>query len=65
MMQKINKKTVYGSVRRSVELDKLLEKEIQELADEKIWSWSEMAYHLLRSAVAERKRKRGIKEDNT
>ena len=62
-MQKINKKTVFGSIRRSVEVDKCLAKEIQELADEKLWSWSEMSYQLLRSAVAERRRKRGMKED--
>jgi hypothetical protein len=65
MNHKIDKKTVYGKIRRSVEVDMVLCKEIQELADEKIWSWSEMSYHLLRSAVAERKRKRATKEDNT
>jgi hypothetical protein len=63
-MQKINNKTVFGKKRMSVEIDKILEKEIQSFADEKLWSWSEMAYHLLRSAVSERKRKR-VKENNS
>lgn len=54
-------------VRKTVEIDTDLAKSIQELADDKKWSFSYMSYVLLQQSVKERSRKRkaGTKKDNT
>jgi hypothetical protein len=61
MQNEDKKKSVYGPVRKTIEMDKILEKHIQSMADEKNWSFSYMSYCLLRTQVAERLRKKGMK----
>jgi hypothetical protein len=59
--------SAHDKVRKTVEIDTNLEKSIQEMADEKIWSFSQMAYVLLQQAVKEknRKKKSATKEDHS
>jgi hypothetical protein len=54
---------VYGKTRETVYMDGCTKKHIKSLADEKRWPWSYMAYVLLKRAVAESLRKRGVKNE--
>jgi len=49
-------------VRKTIEIDNDLCKEIEDMADEKKWSFSYMGYVLLQQAVKERNRKRNGKK---
>lgn len=58
-------KTVFGQVRKTVSMDCVLEKHIQNFADEKYrGDFSYMSYMLLKSAVSERLRKKGVKYED-
>lgn len=60
MMQLSDKKFT----RKTVEIDKELEKNIQAMADARNWSFSYMSYVLLQQAVREKTRKRKLGEEN-
>ena len=50
--------TANGNVRKTIEMDIPTEGEIQRMADEKLWSFSQMAFVLLQQAIKERNRKK-------
>lgn len=60
MMQISDKKFT----RKTVEIDKELESQIQAMADARNWSFSYMSYVLLGQAVREKTRKRKLGEEN-
>ena len=47
-----------GTVRKTIEMDTELSQYIQDMADEKVWSFSYMSYVLLQQAVKEKNRKK-------
>lgn len=50
--------SAHRKVRKTIDIDTTLESIIQDMADKRIWSFSQMAYVLLQQAVKEKNRKK-------
>lgn len=58
--------TAHVKIRKTIEIDTDLEKTIKDMADNKIWSFSQMCYVLLQQAVKEKARKsKSAQKNNT